>query len=584
MNENLKTVVYVGVAAVFGLAAWLTLPRTSENRGPERVGQPLFPKFDDTSKAASLQVTWYDDTLGTVETFKVAKDKGQWVVPSQDNYPADAETQLQDSAKSLFQLTCLGVATEIAEEHEQFGVVEPPQGSTGVQKNEYGRLVVLQDGKGDDLVRILVGKEVEGTPGQRFVRIAESGGNLTEPVYVTKIDLEQLPTEFGKWIERDLLQINPNDVAQLTLKDYSIVRKQDQFGRLVNQVQLKMDSTISWDTLEGSWELEQFQVYDDRNNPHDATLADGEELAKAKLDGLKTALDDLKIEGVDRKPEGLGAELKIDEKLRSNEELMTSLVEHGFFAGPPEKPEIFSRNGEVNVDCKDGVRYVLRFGDVAGVQEGSDLGKLNRYLLVSAQVAENMLPRPVLEEVPAGPEPGQPPAEATSEPEPAASGGACQEEEAEAAQAEAKTQPAKTDGQQKNDGKAKADGKTKDGQAPASDAKIDPQQLRRERIKRENERQLKDYDERRKKAEGRVAALNSRFANWYYVISEDTYKKIHLGRGDIIQEGASATESGFGVDAFRKLESDGLKKTTAPAPMPGDNPSGFPGGGFPGSP
>jgi hypothetical protein len=112
---------------------------------------------------------------------------------------------------------------------------------------------------------------------------------------------------------------------------------------------------------------------------------------------------------------------------------------------------------------------------------------------------------------------------------------------------------------------------------------LDPAQVRREQIKRENDRKLKEWEDKRKKAQGRVEELNARFAGWYYVISEDTYKKIHLGRSDIIQEGASAKETGFGIDAFRKLESEGLKKST---PSAAPSSPGLPnlGAGFPGAP
>jgi hypothetical protein len=67
------------------------------------------------------------------------------------------------------------------------------------------------------------------------------------------------------------------------------------------------------------------------------------------------------------------------------------------------------------------------------------------------------------------------------------------------------------------------------------------------------------YRDQKKKADLRVAELNARFADWYYVVSEDVYKKIRLGRSDIVQEKASAKEEGFGIDAFRKLESEGIK-------------------------
>ena len=90
----------------------------------------------------------------------------------------------------------------------------------------------------------------------------------------------------------------------------------------------------------------------------------------------------------------------------------------------------------------------------------------------------------------------------------------------------------------------------------------------------ENERKLNDYNDKKKKAEVRVKELNARFADWYYVVSEDVYKKIRLVRSDIVKESAAAKEEGFGVDAFRKLEEGGVKGASKPTPAPSS--PGFP--------
>jgi hypothetical protein len=80
------------------------------------------------------------------------------------------------------------------------------------------------------------------------------------------------------------------------------------------------------------------------------------------------------------------------------------------------------------------------------------------------------------------------------------------------------------------------------------------------RIEKENQRKLDDWKDKRGKAEEKVRELNARFADWYYVVSEDEYKKIRLTRSDLIKEGEKAVDEGFGVDAFRKLQEEGLKK------------------------
>jgi hypothetical protein len=76
-----------------------------------------------------------------------------------------------------------------------------------------------------------------------------------------------------------------------------------------------------------------------------------------------------------------------------------------------------------------------------------------------------------------------------------------------------------------------------DGQpAPASEAELLKKKLdaERERIVKENQRKRDEWNEKKRTAQGKVQELNDRFADWYYVISEDVYKKLHLGRSDVV--------------------------------------------------
>ena len=66
---------------------------------------------------------------------------------------------------------------------------------------------------------------------------------------------------------------------------------------------------------------------------------------------------------------------------------------------------------------------------------------------------------------------------------------------------------------------------------------------------------------RRETQEGQHAHRRTQcaLADWYDIISEDEYKKVHLGRNDLIAEKSSAAAEGFGVDALRELEKDGVQ-------------------------
>ena len=46
-----------------------------------------------------------------------------------------------------------------------------------------------------------------------------------------------------------------------------------------------------------------------------------------------------------------------------------------------------------------------------------------------------------------------------------------------------------------------------------------------------------------KTGEQRAKELNARFADWYYVVGDETYRKIHLGQNDIIKKKTAAADT-----------------------------------------
>jgi len=342
-------------------------------------------------------------------------------------------------------------------------------------------------------------------------------------VYVVKVDPEKFPTEFEKWIERNLLKINTLDVDRVTLKDYSIITTQTLAGPR-GKIEERFEAQVTWNSDQSKWVLDELvQFRDGARKPTE--LLPTEELNSQKLNDLKTALGDMKIVGVLRKPIGLGADLKAGADFMSNEESQTSLMNRGFYLADlgGETPEIRAANGEVLVGLKDGVEYVLRFGEIAaGAAQAGQEGKINRYLFVTARRDESKFPPLQLEPLPGG------------------------EDTPAAAKEEAK--PAGDDA-----------AKTEEGKEAPKEEKTDLE-LERERIRKENQRKQDERDEKLKKANTQVAELNARFADWYYIISEDEYKKVHLGRNDLIAEKSSAAAEGFGVDALRQLEKDGIQE------------------------
>ena len=506
----------------------------------------LFPDLSDASKAASLEIVSYDDELSTLHPFKVLQSGGVWVLPAHQNYPADAKEQLAAAATSLVDLKMLDVVSRSPGDHETYGVIEPdPEkikpGMTGV-----GELVEIRDAAGNKLARLIVGKEdkrrVGGDASGRTLRFVRKAGQ--DPVYRVEVDTSKFTTRFGDWIEKDLLKLSPWDVRRLGIEDYALVAVETN-GRIGVQVDRKHRIDMAYDDRESKWSLTRLEAFTKDGEPKPEELPDGEELATGRLNDLRNALGDLKIVDVARKPSGLSAELKAEESFTNDREAVLSMQQRGFL--PLKSGEILSTDGETIVGMRDGVEYVLRFGAATTVAaEGKaaadgkraapdkgDAGETGgRYLLVMARLNESLLEKPVLEPLPELP---------------ATTGQEEKKDEKKDAPEEAKTddvKPEAADGAAaKPEAAAGGEGKKPDAaeslkQADEAEAAAQAALENRRRIERENRRKQDDYDDRLKAAKRRVKELNGRFADWYYVVSDKEYAKIHLDRDSVVQRAA----------------------------------------------
>ncbi len=71
---------------------------------------------------------------------------------------------------------------------------------------------------------------------------------------------------------------------------------------------------------------------------------------------------------------------------------------------------------------------------------------------------------------------------------------------------------------------------------------------------------MDQYKEKVQAANKKVDELNYRFSEWYYIVAEDEYNKIHLHRANVVKEKGSAAETGADIDAFRQLQEQGLEQ------------------------
>jgi len=552
MNEWTKTGVFGGLALVVVMIAVISKPRIKNMELHEMEGMMLFAdKFDEEKRdnAARLEIVTFDEDYGELRRFSVGKHKetGQWSIDP-DQYPADNQQQLVEALTSLTGLKVIGVHSEVQEDQEACQVVEPDIDELSTVSSGVGTLVTVRDQTNSEMVSLVIGKKVSEEENKRYVRLPDNN-----VIYVVDVDTSSLSTDFKDWIETDLLDLASLDIRSILLKDYALIPTSQ--GRL--QMQMKSDINLGWNTEESAWALDSMVQYKE-NEPSETALLDDEELNSQTLNDLKFALDELEIESVKKKPEGLGADLGVDSSLASNVEGLRSLQELGFFPVQNQQGdgiELLSANGEMHVSLQTGVQYVIRFGEIVA-DISAEAEDIQRYMVVTAMLDESMLVPPTLE--PETPPEAETPAEPEAEPpaDPAA------EEKDEAADPAADDSGACQDTPSQPDADDDKSAAEEQPAEPAGDEEDAARQL-------EFERKMNEYQDKRKDAIKRVQVLNERFADWYYQISEETYNKIHLGVSDIIK---SKEDADGGLDEFRELENKGLDLPLLP---------GLPGGSVP---
>ncbi len=356
-RETTKTLIFVAVAAALMGAALVNAPDRRKDEAFSDVGDPFFPGFKDPNDCTSLEVVDYDPETSYRTPFKVQLKDGKWTIPSHYDYPADGKDRLVKTSVGVMDLKKDALRSESVADHEKLGVVDPLDAKATTLKGQ-GKRVTLKDGSDKVLADLIIGKEVEGHPGQRFVRVP--GQKRTYAVNV-KLDLS---TRFADWIETNLLKLDAGKVRKVAFNSQKLEVVGAGRARVIPGEVVtieRKDGMTPW-TLPG------------------VTIPAGKELDTEKLSALTTALGDVKIVGVRTKPAGLTRELgatgdikgidKLDDRTAMT--LATELARRGFFL--VEGGKVLSNQGDITVSTEDGAAYTLRFGE-AYIASGEALSK-----------------------------------------------------------------------------------------------------------------------------------------------------------------------------------------------------------------
>ena len=376
MNELNKTATFIGIALVLGVVAFASAPRRSAPDLFFDVGEPFFPEFTDPEAAATLEVMEFDEETAAATPFQVTNQGGLWTIPSHHGYQADGAERLAGIAADVISLAKEDFRSDNVADHEALGVIDPSDLTTSSLVGR-GTRITMRDANTEILADLIVGSRVPNRPGLRFVRIPEQ-----KRVYTARFEAN-VSTRFEDWIERNLLEVERDQVHRVVLNDYTVDERTRRATAPDEFVLDKVDDT----TWNGS-----------------GVPAD-QEVDYVEVNRLVGAVIGLRIAGVRPKPDGVTGNLR-DAAMagRISQADVIDLVNKGFY--PTAEGGLLSNEGELLVRTTEGVLYTLRFGEIVygrgdaillGNDESDDEetgpGE-NRYVFITAEFDEEALPEP----------------------------------------------------------------------------------------------------------------------------------------------------------------------------------------------
>ena len=360
MTETTRTLYFVLAAVVAATAAVVVDPSKSTPDIFDDVGELFFEDFTDPQAPRSIEVIDYDEATATATPLKVEFRDNKWVIPSHHSYPADAEERLATTSAALIELRKDRVVSDFAQDHSNYSVVDPLDDQATSLAGR-GKRVRILDGDSNVLADFIVGSAVDGKRGYRYMRVPDQ-----KRTYEVQTEAD-VSAQFQDWIETDLLKISPFDLRRIEINSYTI---NERIGRVENRQRMTLTQK------DNKWQF-------GGREPNSDTMSD-----------LTTSLDKLRIVDVQPKPQGLSEDLKARTGIQPTRENFRSLQGKGFFPNP-YTGQILSNEGEVLVDSKNGLRYVLRFGEIAPGGSGADgdggesEGE-RRYVMVSVSFSEKL--------------------------------------------------------------------------------------------------------------------------------------------------------------------------------------------------
>ncbi|MFO7870909.1 MAG: DUF4340 domain-containing protein [Kiritimatiellia bacterium] len=245
MNAR-KLILLIVAAVVLGGVAYLTSVRKEQSARSSGIGEPVLPALQDSENVAAIEKIRFVSSSGTVT---VEKTQVGWVCAEKFGYSVDF-AKVNSFVDRVRDMEIGQVLRADAGRMKDLGLVAPD--ATATNGGSFGTVVSFTDGKGNEIASMIVGEKRVGTadpatgrggyPEGRYVAV---GGRA----YVISETLYSIPEEAGDWLDRELTNVSPSDIATIHVRDagaktFSLVRGEDDQLKLTDLAgDETMDST-----------------------------------------------------------------------------------------------------------------------------------------------------------------------------------------------------------------------------------------------------------------------------------------------------------------------------------------------------
>lgn len=369
------------IAAGAALAAASVYPWPEAVAISDAVNKPLFEGFD-TRNVRSIRVETYNEDRNEVERLLLRRKGEEWVLPTHNNFVADNGQQLGAIVNLLLDKTVLEKRSDNQEDHLKYGVVDPADAASAVNRSNLGKKISLSDRNNKELASLIVGLPLKNDPKQlkHYVRVPGQPS-----VYVVDIDPRGINPDFAAWVSPNLLKLAPSTrLKSIAVDNYRI--DTDKIGQAPREVSYRSQLVVGDQKFEVKLET--------ANGDGKLQAIDPSELQKQAIQLAAGSIANIPFTGVVAKNK-LAAKSLRKPNAESKKDAFNSMKPRGFqvteFAD--ETWQFDSTGGSIKVRTADGVVITLHIGAIDNQTRNNSL-KLNHNLMLVAGVDESLFPEP----------------------------------------------------------------------------------------------------------------------------------------------------------------------------------------------